>query len=55
MGWELGVEGLSKKEKGPRGYGKQYGDCWGKEGTRVLNGKGKTCNKNKLKKVRMGF
>ena len=40
--WEggQGVEGLSKKEKGPMDN-KQCGDCWGKWGIGELNGNGK--------------
>ena len=42
---------IEQKGKGKRfhGHGQQYGDCWGVEGIRRLNGNGNNITKIKLK------
>ena len=39
----FGAKGGKIEQKGKRtyGHGQQYGDCWGKDGIRRLNGNGK--------------
>ena len=38
---------IEQKGKRTHGHGQQYGDCWGEEGIKGLNGNGKNYNKNK--------
>ena len=51
MGGRLGSGESEQKGKRTRGHGQQCGDCWGKGGTRGLNGNGKNTIKIKFKKM----